>query len=76
MGERVLNKTAGCGEGWSVSPANFGGDKTQTFDLVLSPRSRYRRLIISSRHNCFHAPEDVEVGMKMSLQNLGLDYGK
>lgn len=30
----------------------------------------------SCRHNCFHAPEDVEVGIGMSLKNLGLDYGK
>lgn len=29
-----------------------------------------------ARHNCFHKPEDVEVGMNMSLKNLALDYGK
>ena len=28
------------------------------------------------RHNCFHKPEDVEVGMDMSLKNLDLDYGE
>lgn len=27
-------------------------------------------------HHCFHAPEDVEVNIKMSLKNLGLDYGE
>jgi len=26
-------------------------------------------------HNCFHAPEDVPVGLNMSLDNLGLAYG-
>ena len=28
------------------------------------------------RHNCFHKPEDVEVGMDMSLKNLDMDYGE
>ena len=28
------------------------------------------------RHNCFHRPEDVEVGMDISLKNLGLEYGE
>ncbi|CAG8955501.1 hypothetical protein HYFRA_00010368 [Hymenoscyphus fraxineus] len=27
-------------------------------------------------HNCFHAPEDVSVGMEMSLENLAQDYEK
>jgi hypothetical protein len=32
-------------------------------------------LMVPCRHNCFHAPEDVGVGMDMSLRNLGLSYG-
>jgi aryl-alcohol dehydrogenase-like predicted oxidoreductase len=28
-----------------------------------------------TRENVFHQPEDVEVGMDMSLKNLGMDYG-
>lgn len=28
------------------------------------------------RHNTFHDPKDVEVGLDQSLQNLGLDYGQ
>ncbi|KAL9120852.1 MAG: hypothetical protein Q9187_002590 [Circinaria calcarea] len=30
--------------------------------------------IVTKLHNCFHAPEDVSVGMNISLQNLGLSY--
>ncbi|KMU86790.1 alcohol dehydrogenase [Coccidioides immitis H538.4] len=30
--------------------------------------------VVTKLHNCFHAPEDVEVGMNMSLKNLGLGY--
>ncbi|EER28504.1 alcohol dehydrogenase, putative [Coccidioides posadasii C735 delta SOWgp] len=30
--------------------------------------------VVTKLHNCFHAPEDVEVGMNMSLKNLGLAY--
>jgi hypothetical protein len=32
--------------------------------------------LIMGRHNCFHRPEDVEVGMDISLKNLGLEYGE
>ena len=28
------------------------------------------------RENVFHQPQDVEVGMDMSLRNLGMEYGK
>ena len=28
-----------------------------------------------NRENCFHDPQDVEIGMDHSLQNLGLSYG-
>lgn len=30
---------------------------------------------MNTRHNTFHRPEDVSVGMDWSLKNLGLDYG-
>ena len=30
---------------------------------------------MGGRHNTFHRPEDVSVGMDWSLKNLGLDYG-
>ncbi|KAH8807650.1 NADP-dependent oxidoreductase domain-containing protein [Xylogone sp. PMI_703] len=30
--------------------------------------------VVTKLHHCFHAPEDVEVNMDMSLKNLGLDY--
>ncbi|EEP82522.1 predicted protein [Uncinocarpus reesii 1704] len=36
---------------------------------------REELFVVTKLHNCFHAPEDVEVGMDMSLKNLGLDYG-
>ncbi|WEW55102.1 hypothetical protein PRK78_000530 [Emydomyces testavorans] len=36
--------------------------------------AREEVFVVTKLHNCFHAPEDVEVGMDMSLKNLGLDY--
>ncbi|KAF2643083.1 Aldo/keto reductase [Massarina eburnea CBS 473.64] len=35
---------------------------------------RHELFIVTKLHNCFHAPEDVPVGMDMSLHNRGLDY--
>ena len=31
---------------------------------------------LADSHNCFHKPEDVEVGIDLSLKNLGLEYGE
>jgi diketogulonate reductase-like aldo/keto reductase len=36
--------------------------------------SRTEIFVVTKLHNCFHAPEDVEVGLDMSLKNLGMDY--
>lgn len=35
---------------------------------------RKELFVVTKLHHCFHAPEDVEVNMEMSLKNLGLDY--
>ncbi|CAG8971707.1 hypothetical protein HYALB_00003175 [Hymenoscyphus albidus] len=37
---------------------------------------REELFVVTKLHNCFHAPEDVSVGMEMSLKNLGLGYVK
>jgi diketogulonate reductase-like aldo/keto reductase len=39
-----------------------------------SDLAREDLFIVTKLHNCFHAPEDVEVGLDMSLKNLGMDY--
>lgn len=31
---------------------------------------------IPSRENVYHAPDDVEINLDISLKNLGFDYGK
>lgn len=36
----------------------------------------WRLRLIMVMHNCFHRPEDVEVGMDISLKNLGLEYSE
>ncbi|KAF1982270.1 Aldo/keto reductase [Aulographum hederae CBS 113979] len=36
--------------------------------------SRDELFVVTKLHNCFHDPDDVPVGMDMSLANLGLDY--
>ena len=48
----------------------------------MSARRQHARTVLEverkadalARHNCFHAPEDVEVGMDLSPKNLGMDY--
>ncbi|CZT11977.1 uncharacterized protein RCO7_07987 [Rhynchosporium graminicola] len=37
---------------------------------------REELFVVTKLHHCFHAPDDVEVNMDMSLKNLKLDYNQ
>ncbi|KAL8994134.1 MAG: hypothetical protein Q9169_005810 [Polycauliona sp. 2 TL-2023] len=68
VGYRHLD--AALGYGWGSVEVSIG----QAIKESKVPREEL--FIDTKLHNCFHKPEDVEVGMDMSLKNLGLDWGQ
>ncbi|KAI1127541.1 NADP-dependent oxidoreductase domain-containing protein [Nemania abortiva] len=60
----------------ALSYDNGQGEKEVGEAIRESQVPRDEIFVVTKLENGFHAPEDVEVNMNMSLRNLGLDYGE